>query len=181
MLKSVYLYSNEYSFPCVVEGVLLKQTSRRLTERYIFLFDTMIILTKQNTKRSSVTGPVGEYKLKEKFHMRRVELVLDREDEEQQDYKFSFELRIKEHPPLIFVCKNQEDKNSWMAALVSLLSRSMLERMLDAALSEEEKNQPLRLPAPDQYRCVLQYLTKNLDLGLVYAIHVLTLCMVDHS
>ena len=45
----------------------------------MFLFDAMMILTKQNMKRSSVTGPVGDYKLKEKFNMRKVN-VCDKED-----------------------------------------------------------------------------------------------------
>lgn len=52
-----------------------------MTERYVFLFDGLIILTKQNTKRSSVTGPVGDYKLKEKFQMRKVDII-DKEDTE---------------------------------------------------------------------------------------------------
>lgn len=52
-----------------------------MTERYVFLFDGLIILTKQNTKRSSVTGPVGDYKLKEKFQMRKVD-INDKDDTE---------------------------------------------------------------------------------------------------
>ena len=60
---------------------MYKYTGKRLTERYVFLFDAMMILTKQNTKRSSVTGPVGDYKLKEKFNMRKVD-VSDKEDVE---------------------------------------------------------------------------------------------------
>ena len=52
-----------------------------MTERYVFLFDGLIILTKQNTKRSSVTGPVGDYKLKEKFQMRKVDII-DKDDTE---------------------------------------------------------------------------------------------------
>ena len=59
-----------------------------MTERYVFLFDGLIILTKQNTKRSSVTGPVGDYKLKEKFQMRKVDII-DRED---TDGRFFFVL-----------------------------------------------------------------------------------------
>ena len=39
-----------------------------------------------------------------------------------------------------------------MAALVSLLTRSMLERILDERLVEEEKQQPLRIPSPEDYR-----------------------------
>ena len=45
------------------------------------LFDGLIVLTKQNPKRTSVTGPVPEYKLKEKFNIRKIDIV-DREDNE---------------------------------------------------------------------------------------------------
>lgn len=59
----------------------MKYAGKRLTERYVFLFDCLIIFTKQNTKRSSVTGPVGDYKFKEKFNIRKIEVV-DRDDSE---------------------------------------------------------------------------------------------------
>ena len=45
----------------------------------MFLFDTLIVLTKQSTKRASVTAATGEYKFKEKIQMRRVD-VNDRDD-----------------------------------------------------------------------------------------------------
>lgn len=64
------------------DGLLFKATGRgRITERYVFLFDSLLILTKQNTKRSSVTGPVAEYKLKEKFNIRKID-VFDKEETE---------------------------------------------------------------------------------------------------
>lgn len=55
-------------FVVVSEGVLTKWVGKKPTERYVFLFDGLIVLTKQNLKRSSVTGPVGDYKLKVGFH-----------------------------------------------------------------------------------------------------------------
>ncbi|KAK2158014.1 hypothetical protein NP493_1829g00018 [Ridgeia piscesae] len=144
---------------CVIEGTLMKYAGRRFAERYVFLFDGLIILTKQNTKRSSVTGPVGDYKLKEKFNIRKVD-VADREDSEE--VKNSFEIQVRDHPSIILVAKNAEEKNNWMAALISLLTRSMLERMLDSKLSEEEKQQPLRLPPPDQYRFAIEDSDENI-------------------
>lgn len=84
MLQNVCLYSIRgcYTTKCMCvspEGAVQKLMNKRLTDRYIFLFDGLIILTKQNLKRSSVTGPVGEYKLKEKFHTRKIDII-DRED-----------------------------------------------------------------------------------------------------
>jgi son of sevenless-like protein len=148
------------------EGVLQKHANKRLTERYVFLFDCLIIFTKLNTKRSSVTGPVGDYKLKEKFNIRKID-VADREDTEgcievkirganykdsvlYEDLKYSFEIQPRQHPPITVVARSQEEKNQWMAALFSLLNKSMLERLLDSSL--KEKQQPLQLPSPDMYR-----------------------------
>jgi len=71
----------------------MKYAGRRFAERYVFLFDGLIILTKQNTKRSSVTGPVGDYKLKEKFNIRKVD-VADREDSEGNHSNILFYLQV---------------------------------------------------------------------------------------
>ena len=53
---------------------------------------------------------------------------------------------------LTLSAKTNEEKTSWMFCLVALHTRSMLERMLDRQLAEEEKAQPLQLPSPDVYR-----------------------------
>ena len=66
----------------VSEGVLNKHTKNKsTTERHVFLFDGLIILCKQNLRRTSVTNPSGEFKLKEKFSIRKVEFR-DKEDGE---------------------------------------------------------------------------------------------------
>ena len=70
---------NGLLFCCITEGGLQKVVGRRQTERYVFLFDGLIILTKQNKSRISVTGPVSEYKLKEKYHVRLLDIT-DRDD-----------------------------------------------------------------------------------------------------
>ena len=52
----------------------------------------------------------------------------------------------------IFRAETPEDKRSWMAALVMLNTKSMLERTLDVYLSNEEKKHPLKYPPSDRYR-----------------------------
>ena len=61
---------------------MIKIGRRNLPERYVFLFDQLIVLCKPNNpRRDSKAGPVAEYKLKEKFLIKKVEVV-DREDTE---------------------------------------------------------------------------------------------------
>ncbi len=70
------------------------------------------------------------------------------------DLKNCFDLLIRDQHTvsITLVAKTSEEKSNWMASLVGLLTRSMLERMLDGYLSEEEKQQPLRYPPAELYR-----------------------------
>ncbi|XP_037073475.1 son of sevenless homolog 2-like [Pollicipes pollicipes] len=134
----------------VKEGVLGKLGGgRKLTERHVFLFDGLIVLCKPNSRRSSVTGPVAEFRLKEKFQIRKIE-IKDREDGD--DLRFAFEIAPREQSSIILFAKTAQDKNEWMASLIMLNTKSMLDRSLDMLLLDEEKKNPLRRPDPEQYR-----------------------------
>jgi son of sevenless-like protein len=74
----------------------------------------------------------------------------------------TFELYFQ--PKIIFKAESAEEKNSWMAALVMLNTKSMLERHLDVILGEEEKKHPLRFPPSDKYR----FAEPNTDENIVY-------------
>lgn len=135
----------------VMDGVLGKVGSggRRLTERHVFLFDGLVILCKPNSKRSSVTGLAGEFRLKERYLLRKIE-VIDKEDGEE--LKNQFEIAPRDQPHIVLFAKTPEEKCNWMANLIMLTTRSMLERSLDSILQDEEKKHPLRLPSPTRYR-----------------------------
>lgn len=135
----------------ILDGTLGKfGPGKRLTERHVFLFDGLMIMCKQNNKRTSVvTGPVGEFRLKERYFIRKIEII-DREDSEE--LKNAFEIAPRDQPHVVLYTKSAEEKSNWMAALIMLNTRSMLERTLDSVLCEEEKKHPLRLPPADQYR-----------------------------
>lgn len=144
----------------ILDGTLGKIGSgKRLTERHVFLFDGLMILCKQNNRRSSVTGPVGEFRLKEKFFIRKIE-IRDREDTEE--LKNAFEIAPRDQPHVVFFTKTHEEKCNWMAALIMLSTRSMLERILDSILAEEEKKHPLKLPSPALYRFAEEDSDKNI-------------------
>ncbi|CAI9720907.1 son of sevenless homolog 1-like [Octopus vulgaris] len=153
--KDIWQSCNEF----IMEGILLKYTGRRPTERYVFLFDGLLVLCKQNLRRSSTMGPAPEYKLKEKHYLRKIEVV-DKEDTEE--YKHAFEIQIRDHPSIIMLCKSIDEKNTWMAALISLQTRSMLERTLDNILKEEEKEHPLQLPPPLIYKFAVEDSSDNI-------------------
>ncbi|XP_060532869.1 protein son of sevenless isoform X2 [Cylas formicarius] len=135
------------------EDVLTKVSQKRLTERRVFLFDGLMILCKPITssrRQSSIhhqTHP--ECRLKERFFMRKVE-IKDHEDTEEM--KHAFEILPRQMPSVVLCAKSVEEKNSWMADLVMLNNRSMLERVLDSILSRIEQQHPLKLPPPELYK-----------------------------
>ncbi|MEE6492316.1 hypothetical protein FKM82_016544 [Ascaphus truei] len=131
----------------IMEGSLTRVGAKH--ERHIFLFDGLMISCKTNHGQSRIPGyNTAEYRLKEKFIMRKVQ-INDRED--TCECKHAFELVSKDENSIVFAAKTAEEKNNWMAALISLQYRSTLDRMLDSVLIREENEQPLRLPTPEVY------------------------------
>lgn len=141
------------------EGVLTKITSggKRCSERKAILFDGVLLLCKSNNRRTSVSvstqlvGGMSEFKLKEKLFIRKVEIV-DRDDTDET--KNCFEITPRLQPPVILVTNTSQDKSNWMADLVMLNTKSMLDRTLNSILLDEDKKFPLRLPSIQEYRFV---------------------------
>ncbi|XP_029115065.1 son of sevenless homolog 1 isoform X2 [Scleropages formosus] len=132
----------------IMEGTLTRVGAKH--ERHIFLFDGLMICCKSNHGQPRLPGSsAAEYRLKEKFFMRKVQ-INDKDD--TGEYRHAFEIILKDGNSVVFAAKSAEEKSSWMAALISLQYRSTLERMLDLSLLQEEKEEQMRLPDPEVYR-----------------------------
>ncbi|KAF4016244.1 hypothetical protein G4228_007817 [Cervus hanglu yarkandensis] len=132
----------------IMEGTLTRVGAKH--ERHIFLFDGLMICCKSNHGQPRLPGASNaEYRLKEKFFMRKVQ-INDKDD--TSEYKHAFEIILKDENSVVFSAKSAEEKNNWMAALISLQYRSTLERMLDVTMLQEEKEEQMRLPSADVYR-----------------------------
>lgn len=146
------------------EGPLLRSGAKH--ERYNFLFDGLLVSCKAANQSSRLpgAGSNAEYRLKEKFVLRRAR-VQDRDDGGGGggELRHAFELVScggggREETlggsccGAVFCARSAEEKAGWMAALVTLQCRSTLERLLDTELRREERAQPLRLPPPHLYR-----------------------------
>ncbi|XP_053316892.1 son of sevenless homolog 1 [Spea bombifrons] len=132
----------------IMEGALTRVGAKH--ERHIFLFDGLMICCKSNHGQPRLPGASNaDYRLKEKFFMRKVQ-INDKDD--TNEYRHAFEIILKDENSVIFAAKSAEEKNNWMAALISLQYRGTLERMLDVTMLQEEKEEQLRLPSPKVYR-----------------------------
>ena len=119
---------------------------KKLKERYVILCDGLLIVCSQTGSRrpsTSMAAPTsqGELRFRDKFTIRLINIG-DREDEE--GIKYSFELCPRDQQKVILKADNSEEKQAWMASLVMLNTKSMLERTLDVILTDEEKKHPLR-------------------------------------
>lgn len=137
----------------VREDVLTKLSQKRLTERRVFLFDGLMVLCKptaSSRRQSSIHHTSHpECRLKERFFMRKVDI---KDHEDTDEIKHAFEILPRQMPSVMLCAKSLEEKNSWMADLVMLNNRSMLERVLDSILSQIEQQHPLKLPSPELYK-----------------------------
>ncbi|XP_059421875.1 son of sevenless homolog 2-like [Carassius carassius] len=142
----------------IMEGALLRAGAKH--ERHNFLFDGLMISCKANqSSRLPGAGSGAEFRLKEKFVLRKYRIV-DRED--SPEFRHAFELVGREESGVVFSARSAEEKSAWMAALFTLQYRPTLDRMLDTVLHHEEQAQPLRLPSPDVYRFAIQDSEENI-------------------
>ncbi|KHJ93277.1 RasGEF domain protein [Oesophagostomum dentatum] len=121
----------------------IMRKGRWKTERHLFLFDHLLVLCKKHK----------QYKFKERITVNLMDIV-DMEDSEVLRHSFRLESREKPDTTRTFtmICKSAEEKMDWMSALVTVNTKSLLDRVLDGYEKEEAKRIPLVTPGPEQYR-----------------------------
>ncbi|XP_026317424.1 protein son of sevenless-like, partial [Hyposmocoma kahamanoa] len=127
---------------------------KRIAERRAYLFDGLLLLCKPITGLVTVNASAGsvggvQLKLKEKLHVRKLELV-DRADGEEG--RHLLELCPRVGPPVLLACASCAEKRNWMCDLVMLNTKPMLDRSLDSILLDLERRHPLKLPPARLYR-----------------------------
>lgn len=145
--KDVGSHCNEF----IKEDTLMKLVSgKRNTERKVFLFDGLLVLCKANTRKQVVSGAANyDFRMKERFFTRKVNII-DRHDTDE--LKNAFEIATRELHSVVLIAKNAQHKNEWMADLMMVNTKSMLERILDIIFMDIEKKHPLRLPSAELYK-----------------------------
>lgn len=140
----------------ISEGRLNKWFGKqRAKERYLFLFDGLLIVAKQQII------DLKKYKFKEKFYPKRGMDLHDVKDDKGV-LENAFKLATDEHAS-IFVCKTVQEKNNWMAAITHILVRGSLDRLLDMKIAEEEKSQPLPKIPPSEYKFTEEDKKSNIE------------------
>ncbi|KAF9407765.1 hypothetical protein HW555_012329 [Spodoptera exigua] len=129
---------------------------KRIAERRAYLFDGLLLLCKPITSivvNSGGSGGAGggaqQLKLKEKLHIRKLELV-DRPDTDEG--RHMVELCPRVGPCVVLACASCAEKRNWMCDLVMLNTKPMLDRFLDSILLDLERRHPLKLPPASLYR-----------------------------
>ena len=89
----------------------LRKNSKTFAERYVFLLDGMILVCKQQKRNSALTNSAVDYRLHEKFHIRKVDIVDAKEDVEESELKFVIVNRDRENKT-IQTFRYYFDKNS---------------------------------------------------------------------
>ncbi|XP_068621883.1 protein son of sevenless [Battus philenor] len=130
---------------------------KRIAERRAYLFDGLLLLCKPITSLVAVNSSglsaggsgVQQLKLKEKLHVRKLELV-DRSDTDEG--RHMVELCPRVGPPVLLAAASCAEKRNWMCDLVMLNTKPMLDRSLDSILLDLERRHPLKLPPVHLYR-----------------------------
>nr|XP_049706995.1 protein son of sevenless isoform X2 [Helicoverpa armigera] len=147
---------------------------KRIAERRAFLFDGLLLLCKPitsivvNSSASGAGAGAQQLKLKEKLHVRKLELI-DRPDTEEG--RNLIELCPRVGPAVVLACASCAEKRNWMCDLVMLNTKPMLDRFLDSILLDLERRHPLKLPPASLYRFAVPDSPDNIVLEDVTARH----------
>uniref|UniRef100_A0AC35TNC1 Ras-GEF domain-containing protein n=1 Tax=Rhabditophanes sp. KR3021 TaxID=114890 RepID=A0AC35TNC1_9BILA len=142
-------------------------------ERYVFLFDQSMVVTKKLSQPKTVVKPTESnstvaYRFKDQLKMKCSE-VLDLEDCESYQNAFKIttysDIRTPNAAPsiLILSCKSKEEKDKWMFSFADALSKTLLQRILDNYQKEEANLFPLYLPNAKKYKFAEENREDNIE------------------
>ncbi|VDD93490.1 unnamed protein product [Enterobius vermicularis] len=124
--------------------------ARNVTDRHVFLFDQLLVFCKFH-RSARPDKPL--YKFKGSVMIRKTE-IFDVDDTEEFQNAFRIQIRHSQDSmeAWTLLCRTSEEKTSWLTDLVTIQTKSILNRMLSSSQEEERKRYPLILPSLKQYR-----------------------------
>ncbi|XP_055330879.1 son of sevenless homolog 1-like [Paramacrobiotus metropolitanus] len=133
----------------IYEGDVWKWRNGGRTDRRMYLFDSCAVLCKPKPQKKPGLA-LPDYNLKERIPISRLQVI---PLEDSGDMRFAIELRSGDHrePEVILCMKTCEEREMWLSCFYGLLLKSPLEKKLEKALEDEDKEHPLRLPLPEFY------------------------------
>lgn len=139
---------------------LVKATSQpkyKLSKRYAYLFDGLLILVKRQLNNNMLTSSSSKYtsRFKQALSLDKCNL----KDIHEDDYSFELEVfnshsrlnnNYQSQEYILFKLDTSKDKYQWMSMLCYSQYKSTIDRLLQTMTEEQNAKNPLPIP-PDNY------------------------------
>ncbi|RNA00409.1 son of sevenless -like protein [Brachionus plicatilis] len=136
------------------------QSKLRVSKRYVYLFDGLLILAKKHQTSpllaANLGSPTRPYRFKESIELDKY-VLRDRDDENCFELHVASESAVSsvgqsadkcEHEFVLFIAESASDKYTWMSMLCYSFYKLEIDGLLRDMTNEHKQNNPLPIPPP---------------------------------